>query len=142
MFRPLTFLCMFVAAGAGYYLYQVKQSVAQLERELRDVRRQTEAALERAQVLRAEWALLNEPDRLRQVVARHLVLEPMTPTQFVRFADLPRRVNAPQAFAGAPSLFAVPLSRQPSETAPVALAAASTPPPAAAVRPEPEPPAP
>ncbi len=108
MFRPLTILCIIVAAVAGWYLYQVKQSVAQLERELRDVRRQTEAALERGQVLRAEWALLNEPERLRQVVGRHLVLEPMTPTQFVRFADLPRRVAPPLAFAGAPSLFAPP----------------------------------
>lgn len=113
MFRPLTILCMFVAAIAGWYLYQVKQSVAQLERELRDVRRQTEAALERGQVLRAEWALLNEPERLRQVVGRHLVLEPMTPAQFVRFADLPRRVAPPLAFAGAPSLFATPRAAEP-----------------------------
>ncbi len=124
MFRPLTILCMIVAAVAGWYLYQVKQSVAQLERELRDVRRQTEAALERGQVLRAEWALLNEPERLRQVVGRHLVLEPMTPTQFVRFADLPRRVAPPLAFAGAPSLFATPRAAEPPV---VTLAAAGRP---------------
>jgi hypothetical protein len=130
MFRPLTFLCMLVAAGAGYYLYQVKQSVAQQERELRDVRRLTDAAMERTQVLRAEWALLNEPDRLRQVVARHLTLEPMTPAQFVRFADLPRRISAPVVFGGAPSLFAAPVTRQADETAPVTLAAISTPAPA------------
>ena len=36
-------------------------------RELRDIVRRTEQARERTQVLRAEWALLNEPDRLRQV---------------------------------------------------------------------------
>lgn len=137
MFRPLTFLCMLVAAGAGYYLYQVKQSVAQQERELRDVRRLTDAALERTQVLRAEWALLNEPDRLRQVVSRHLTLEPMTPAQFVRFADLPRRISAPLVFAGAPSLFAAPVPRHSDETAPVTLAAASIPAPPIASAPIP-----
>jgi hypothetical protein len=106
MIRPLTLLSMVTAAGAGLYLYQVKHSVAQLDRELRTINRQTEQARERTQVLRAEWALLNEPDRLRQVAQRHLPLEAMTPAQFVRPADLERRLPPPRQFAGMPSLFA------------------------------------
>jgi hypothetical protein len=106
MIRPLTLLSMVTAAGAGLYLYQVKHSVAQLDRELRTINRQTEQARERTQVLRAEWALLNEPDRLRQVAQRHLSLEAMTPGQFVRPADLERRLPPPRQFAGMPSLFA------------------------------------
>ncbi|MBR0644969.1 cell division protein FtsL, partial [Plastoroseomonas hellenica] len=127
MFRPLTLLSLVAAAGAGYYLYQVKQSVAQLDRELRDVRRQTETAMERTQVLRAEWAMLNEPDRLRQVVQRTLTLEPMTPGQFVRFSDLSRRTGAPQVFAGAPSLFAAPRAAEPDAVAVAAAPAAAAP---------------
>jgi hypothetical protein len=106
MIRPLTLLSMVTAAGAGLYLYQVKHSVAQLDRELRTINRQTEQARERTQVLRAEWALLNEPDRLRQVAQRHLPLEAMTPAQFVRPTDLERRLPPPRQFAGMPSLFA------------------------------------
>jgi hypothetical protein len=106
MIRPLTLLTMGAAALAGLYLYQVKHSVAQLDRELRGINRQTEQARERTQVLRAEWALLNEPDRLRQVAQRHLSLDAMTPAQFVRLAEMERRLPAPRHFAGPPSLFA------------------------------------
>jgi hypothetical protein len=71
MIRPVTLVSLIAAAGAGLYLYQVKHSVSMLDRELRDVNRQTEVVRERTQILRAEWALLNEPDRLRQVAQRH-----------------------------------------------------------------------
>jgi hypothetical protein len=125
MIRPLTLLSMVAAAGAGLYLYQVKHSVAQLDRELRTINRQTEQARERTQVLRAEWALLNEPDRLRQVAQRHLPLEAMTPAQFVRPAEMERRLPPPRQFAGTPSLFApVEPAGDGSATA-IALAAAA-----------------
>lgn len=106
MIRPLTLVTLCAAAGAGLYLYQVKHSVSELDRELRDIVRRTELARERTQVLRAEWALLNEPDRLRQVAQRHLPLEAMTPAQFVRLSDIERRLPGARQFAGPPSLFA------------------------------------
>lgn len=108
MIRPLTLVSLIVAAGAGLHLYQVKHSVSMLDRELREVNRQTEVVRERTQILRAEWALLNEPDRLRQVAQRHLALEPMAPAQFIREAELERRLPAARAFAGPPSLFGPP----------------------------------
>jgi hypothetical protein len=122
MIRPMTLLSMIAAAGAGLYLYQVKHSVAQLDRELRSVHRQTEQARERTQVLRAEWALLNEPERLRQVAQRHLPLEAMAPTQFVRMHEMDRRLPAARAFAGQASLFA-PVE-PPGDGRPTALALA------------------
>ena len=124
MIRPLTLLSLIAAAGAGGYLYQVKHSVSLLDRTLRDVNRQTEQARERTQVLRAEWALLNEPDRLRQVAQRYLQLEPMTPAQFVRGAEMERRLPQAQAFAGPPSLFAPPASEAPEPAQPLGIAAA------------------
>ena len=105
MIRPLTLVSLIAAAGAGLHLYQVKHSVSMLDRELREVNRQTEVVRERTQILRAEWALLNEPDRLRQVAQRHLALEPMAPAQFIREAELERRLPAARVFAGPPSLF-------------------------------------
>ncbi|MBR0651622.1 hypothetical protein GXW78_18275, partial [Roseomonas terrae] len=125
MIRPLTLVTLCAAAGAGLYLYQVKHSVAQLDRQLREVNRQTEQARERTQVLRAEWALLNEPDRLRRVAQRHLSLEAMTPTQFVRQSDLDRRLPGPRQFAGAPSLFAPTEPPGDGSAAPMAIATAA-----------------
>lgn len=106
MIRPMTLLSMLAAAGAGLYLYQVKHSVAELDRELRSINRQTEQARERTQILRAEWALLNEPERLLEVAQRYLPLQPMAPTQFVRLSDLDRRLPAARVFAAPTSLFA------------------------------------
>lgn len=106
MIRPLTLITLCAAAGAGLYLYQVKHSVSELDRELRDINRRTEQARERTQVLRAEWALLNEPDRLRQVAQRYLPLDAMTPSQFVRLGEIERRLPNARQFAGPPSLFA------------------------------------
>ena len=105
MIRPLTFVSLIIAAGAGLHLYQVKHSVSVLDRELHKVNRQTEEVRERTQILHAEWALLNEPDRLRQVAQRHLALEPMAPTQFIREAELERRLPNARPFTGPPSLF-------------------------------------
>ena len=105
MIRPLTLITLCAAAGAGLYLYQVKHSVSELDRELRDINRRTEQARERTQVLRAEWAMLNEPDRLRQVAQRYLPLDAMMPTQFVRLSEIERRLPNARQFAGPPSLF-------------------------------------
>ncbi|MBU8538790.1 cell division protein FtsL [Falsiroseomonas tokyonensis] len=133
MIRPFTILCFCAFAGAGAWLYQVKHQVATQDRELREVWRQIEAARDRTAILRAEWALLNEPGRLREVALRHLPLEPMQPQQFTRLPEMVRRLPTAVAFAGPPNLFVPETPRN----APVMLAAAQTPAPAAA---EPAPP--
>ncbi|WP_052401243.1 cell division protein FtsL [Muricoccus aerilatus] len=128
MIRPLTFLSLMAAAGAGLHLYGVKHEVSQLERTLRETVKQTELARERTAVLRAEWALLNEPERLRAAAVRNLPLGVMETTQFVRPADLERRLPAAVAFAGAPSLFAnSPAVARAEETPEAASAVASAP---------------
>jgi len=137
MIRPVTLVSLIAAAGAGLYLYQVKHSVSMLDRELREVNRQTEVVRERTQILRAEWALLNEPDRLRQVAQRHLALEPMAPGQFIREAELERRLPNARPFAGPPSLFGpVELPAKAPEALMVPSPVAATPAPQAPARPE------
>ncbi|GGG16431.1 hypothetical protein GCM10010964_00930 [Caldovatus sediminis] len=119
MIRPLTLVSLLAAGGAGLYLYQVKHSVSLLDRELRDLHRRIEAVREHTRVLHAEWALLNEPERLRQVAERYLSdLVPMAPAQFVRPQDLERRLPQPVAFAGAPAPFGSPLLAMPDAPAP------------------------
>ena len=92
IFRPLS-LCTFLAAAlAGLHLYQSKHEVALLDRELRGIARQIDEANDRSQALQAEWAWLNEPERLRGVAQRHLQLEPMQPAQFLRLNEAERRM--------------------------------------------------
>lgn len=118
MIRPFTLLTFGIAAAAGLQMFQIKAGVTALEREIREVNRQVEAARGRAEVLRAEWALLNEPSRLLALAQQHLALEPIRPQQFARLADLPQRAPQPVAFAGPVALF--PEARAtPPPTAPV-----------------------
>jgi hypothetical protein len=130
MIRPFTILCFCAFAGAGAWLYQVKHQVATQDRELRGIWREIEQARDRTSILRAEWALLNEPDRLRQVVQRHLPLEAMQPQQFIRMPEMERRLPVAVAFAGAPNLF-VPQAPSGPGAAAVMMAAAQVPAPAA-----------
>ncbi len=95
MIRPLTCVCMLLAGGSGLYLYQTKHRALLLDREIAHTVKQTEAAHERITALRAEWALLNEPERLAELNTQHLGLRSLAPTQFVALADLPSRLPAP-----------------------------------------------
>ncbi|WP_408015564.1 cell division protein FtsL, partial [Rhodovarius lipocyclicus] len=94
-------------ALAASHTYQVKQSVKALEGQLRDIRRQTEEAQERTQNLQAEWARLNDQDRLRGLAERQLPgLVPMQSSQFTQLAEAARRLPVAVAFAGPAGAFA------------------------------------
>jgi hypothetical protein len=100
MIRPLTCLTLIAAAGAGLYLYQEKHRAQMIDREINRIVHATEQTRDRTGMMRAEWALLNEPDRLAGLAQQHLTLQTMTPGQFVQLADLGARLPA----VGAPSL--------------------------------------
>jgi hypothetical protein len=101
MIRPLTFLCLFAAFGSGLYLYSEKHKAILLDRDIAHAIRGTEAARQRTGLLRAEWALLNDPGRLQDMADKYLTLKPMAPGQFVQLADLSTRLPAPVAPAPA-----------------------------------------
>lgn len=121
MIRPFTLICMVSAFGAGLYLYQSKHHAQVLDREIMRTIKQTEATRERTGMLRAEWALLNEPDRLAELAKAHTSLQTLKPTQFVALAELSTRLPAPVA----PHQEMLPLETQPEEpvATPVAQAA-------------------
>jgi hypothetical protein len=103
MIRPLTFLCMLGAVGSGLYLYSEKHSAELLDRQITKTVHATQAARERTGLLRAEWALLNEPGRLQTMADQYLALKPMAPTQFVQMADLGGRLPAAVAQSTQPA---------------------------------------
>ena len=97
MIRPFTCLCMLLAGGSGLYLYQEKHRTSLLDREITRTIHASEAAHERTGLLRAEWALLNEPGRLQDLADRFLALHAMSPLQFVPASELASRLPAPVA---------------------------------------------
>ena len=102
MIRPLTCICMLLAGGSGLYLYQAKHQAQMLDREVARTSKATDTARERIGVLRGEWALLNEPDRLAALSQEHLGLRTLTPAQFVTAAELATRLPPPALPGAAP----------------------------------------
>ena len=97
MIRPFTLICMLSAFGSGLYLYQSKHQAQMLDREIGRTLKQIDATRDRTGMLRAEWALLNEPDRLAELAKAHTSLQTLKPTQFVGVNDLASRLPAPVA---------------------------------------------
>lgn len=113
MIRPLTCLCMLLAGASGLYLYQEKHSAQMLDREIAAIAHRTEAARERSSVLRAEWTLQNDPDRLARLAERFLKLKTIAPGQFTTMAELDRRLPAA---GGAQPVAAAPPSEEQTQT--------------------------
>lgn len=155
MINPLTIVTGIAMAAIIGHTFDVKRGVGAMDRELRDIRRATEEVERGTQALAAEWARLNDQERLRGLAERHLgQLAPMQTTQFVRMDEGVRRLPAALAWAGEPSAFAprregaavavaqAPAPARPPEAAPVvrpappaALAAATAPEPVRPARP-------
>ena len=95
MIRPFTFVALLLAGTSGLYLYQTKHRAEVLDGQITHTLRQVAATRERIGLLRAEWALLNEPDRLGQLAGQHLNLEMLQPSRFVAAADLASRIPVP-----------------------------------------------
>jgi hypothetical protein len=97
MIRPFTFLTLAAACGSGLYLYTEKHRAELLDRQIAHVIHTTEATRQTTSLLRAEWEVLNNPDRLRPMAQKYLNLVPLQPTQWVQMADLGARLPPPEA---------------------------------------------
>ena len=67
--------------ASGFATFNVKYAVQGIDEELARVRRQTVAEQQEIRVLTAEWAYLNQPDRLAELNRSFLQLAPMTTPQ-------------------------------------------------------------
>jgi len=122
MIRPFTVVTMLLAAASGLYLYQSKHRVQMLDRDIAHTWKSVDEAHARTGLLRAEWALLNEPDRLGELADRHLAVKPLAPGQFISMTELERRLPPP---GSAVPHDAAPL--EPQELPPAGPASASGP---------------
>ena len=89
MIRPFTAICVLLAGASGLYLYTEKHRTTLLDQQISRIVQDTQHTRERTAMLRAEWALLNQPDRLAALAGRFLPdLHPLAPSQFVQMASL------------------------------------------------------
>ncbi|MEE8393303.1 MAG: hypothetical protein V3R66_03085 [Rhodospirillales bacterium] len=101
MIRHTTILILLLAGALSLTLFTVKYHVQDLEQELTDLDRSIADDRQAIHVLKAEWSLLNDPERLRLLSTRYLGMKPVEVEQFGDFDDLPERppkspVNMPE----------------------------------------------
>ena len=109
MIRPFTAICVLLAGSSGLYLYTEKHRTTVLDQQISRIVQDTQRTRERTAMLRAEWALLNQPDRLAALAARFLPdLHPLAPSQFVQMAALAQHL--PEIAKPAPALAAAPVA--------------------------------
>ncbi|MCX5617893.1 hypothetical protein NQF86_04305 [Bombella sp. TMW 2.2543] len=95
MIRFVTLFCAAMAAGSGLFLYTKKHETLVLNQDIRKTVEDTRRVQQQTAILRTQWALLNQPDRLSALAQRVLPeLSQVEPTQFVQLADLQKRLPA------------------------------------------------
>lgn len=91
MTKRTTFLALALAGILSLGLFMISYQVQDLEDQLdalnRDISRDSRAV----HVLQAEWAHLNDPQRLRMLSERYLGLEPIATKQLGKVEDIPWR---------------------------------------------------
>lgn len=118
MIRRATAIWFSLAGLLACGMYLLKHEVQTLEKEAAALDRAILDNQEAMHVLKAEWSYLNDPARLRELVARHLELKPMSPGQLaLTLAALPMREGdpAPNAFPPGTAIDLPPLPRMKPE---------------------------
>ncbi len=92
MIRRSTLLTSLLAVSTVIALFVVKYQVQDLEGALTQINREIYDNRQAVHVLKAEWSHLNEPNRLRYLIARHLNLGPLENAQFTRPSDLSKQL--------------------------------------------------
>lgn len=109
MIGKATSLLLTIAFAVAAILYNTSFKTKALEEDLARTNREIVAEYDKIQVLKAEWALLNDPERIERLAKTHLSLRPADPRQFAEVAALPTRRGdeAPTPVAVQPAAAAV-----------------------------------
>lgn len=89
-FVNLFFLCLAIISGVQ--LFVLKYRVMDKEEELKTIHRQILNDSREIHMLKADWALLNDPDRLRELVKNQTDFKPIGAAQIVYMDMLPLRM--------------------------------------------------
>ncbi len=72
----------------AYVIYEVKYEARALDDEIAQLKTNIEAERDAVAVLRAEWSLLNRPERIERLAEKYLKLAPAKPNQLVTLDTL------------------------------------------------------
>ncbi len=97
MIRPFTFVTLMLACTSGAYLFVVKHRSGNLDQQISSVTGQIRSAEQRIRVLKAEWALENDPSQLAALSKQFLALKPMAPDQLTTISKLAELLPPPGA---------------------------------------------
>jgi cell division protein FtsL len=112
--RRFVILCWLIAGSVtALTLFQIKQEVRSLEREIADSQREILHDQEAVHILEAEWSYLNSPARLATLAERHLGLGPIPAERVIGFDDLP--------LPGVPEDDGAPATEEPERQSPATL---------------------
>ena len=87
-------LTAIVLASLGTTLYQVKTGIDERQAELRRLQAEIATTQRDIAVLEAEWAFLSRPDRVRNLSASLLDMEPISRDRILPLEAIPMRLPA------------------------------------------------
>lgn len=77
-------ICLVLGLVAlAYVIYEVKYEARALDEEIAGLQKDIEAERDGVAVLRAEWSLLNRPERIERLALKYLKLAPARASQLV-----------------------------------------------------------
>ena len=85
-------ICLVLGLVAlAYVIYQVKYEARALDEEILSLGKKIDEERDALAVLRAEWSLLNRPERIERLARKHLKLAPAQPRQIVTLDKVTNR---------------------------------------------------
>jgi cell division protein FtsL len=77
-------ICLVLGLVAlAYVIYQVKYQARGLDEDIASLNKEIDTERDSLAVLRAEWSLLNRPERIERLAEKYLKLAPIQPRQLV-----------------------------------------------------------
>lgn len=104
MVRALNILFILAVVIGAATVYDLKLAATKSAEKVSELQRQIDEEQDAIRLLKAEWSLLNKPDRLQGLVERYndyLKLEPLDVQQIVTADDLPSRPVMLEPIGGA-----------------------------------------
>ena len=83
MLRFVNFCLVLALVALAYVIYEGKYEARALDEDIGGLRKDIETERDAVAVLRAEWSLLNRPERIERLAQKYLKLAPAQPQQLV-----------------------------------------------------------
>lgn len=83
MLRFINIILLILIGVLTVFLYQLKYEARQLDRRAKELVQQISDERDTISVLKAEWSLLTEPERIQKLAKQHLGLKTINPKQIV-----------------------------------------------------------